>query len=42
MELEELKNMLEALHIDKILSFSIKYENEDEEVNYIELKKKGE
>ena len=41
MELEELKSMLEALNIDKILSFSIKYENDDEEVNYIELNKKG-
>lgn len=39
MELEELKSMLEALNIDKILSFSIKYENDDEEVNYIELNK---
>lgn len=38
MELEEFKNMLEALNIDKILSFSIKYENEDEEINYIEFK----
>lgn len=39
MELEEFKNMLEALNIDKILSFSIEYENEDEEINYIEFKK---
>ena len=39
MEFEELKDMLEALNIDKILSFSIKYENDDEEVNYIELNK---
>ena len=39
MELEELKGMIEVLNIDKILSFSIKYENDDEEVNYIELNK---
>lgn len=42
MNLEELQNMLETLNIDKILSFSIKYENEDNEINYIDLNKKGE
>lgn len=42
MNIEELKNMLETLNIDRILSFSIKYENEDNEINYIDLNKKGE
>lgn len=42
MNLEELKNMLETLNIDKISSFSIKYENKDNEINYIDLNKKGE
>lgn len=42
MNLEELKNMLETLNIDKILSFSIKYENDEQEINYIDLYKKGE
>ena len=42
MNIDELKNIIEVLNIDKILSFSIKYENEDCEINYIDLNKKGE
>ena len=42
MFLEELKVILSVLNIDKILSFTIKYENEDQEINYIDLNKKGE